>query len=158
MQPRRSTTGDEPIIDVRILEDTGGWQQRSSVFADAGLLDALLWVLEAAGTTVVGNAAWNGMRGLAFSRQRGGRPSPRLAAHAVARRFIEERFGDVVQPVPYEEDMLADGSWHLSFNSEPPGRRYVVKLRGVRRPSRQGDPKVLEAKRTDLRRRGENDQ
>lgn len=154
MQPQRLSSG-EPVIDVRILEDTGRWQQRSSVFADAGFLDALVWVLEAVGTTVVGNAAWNGVRGAALSRQRGGQPSPRLAAHAVARQFIRERFGDVVQPTPFEEEMLADGAWRLSFNSEPSGRRYIVKLRSVRRPSRRRDPKVLEAKRTDLHESGE---
>src|SRR5688572_2262736 len=129
MQQRPPEPHGQPTFDVRILEDTGRWQQRSAVFADAGVLDALVWAVEAAAATAVGNAAWNGMRGIALSRQRGGKPAPRLAAHAVARRYIEEKFGDVVQPVPYQEEVNNEnGSWRLHFESESGGRRYVVRL------------------------------
>jgi len=115
MQPDELASDVEPVFDVRILVASGRPEQRSGVFADAGLFDALRWMVEAAGTTVIGNAAWQGARGMALSRQRGGKPSPRLAAHAVARRFVMECFGDVVQVMPYAEEMLADGRWPPSF-------------------------------------------
>ena len=149
MQPQPLGDRDKPVIDVRILRDTGQWQQRSAVFADAGTLDALVWMIEAAGQALVGEVALKGVRGFAMSRQRGGRPAPRLVAHAVARRFIEETFGDAVQDLPYEEE-LQDGLWVLRFDSEPAGRRYAVKLKS-RKLGRGRDPKVTEAKRTSQR-------
>src|SRR5687768_10334813 len=75
MQPR-PLEHDRPVIDVRILDDTGRWQQRSAVFADAGTIDALVWAVEAVGQALVGEAALAGVRGIALSRQRGGKPSP----------------------------------------------------------------------------------
>ena len=149
MQPDELAPDVEPVFDVRILVATGRSEQRSGVFADAGLLDALRWMVEAAGTTVIGNAAWQGVRGLALSRQRRGQPSPRLAAHAVARRFVMECFGDAVQTLPYEEEMLVDGRWRLHFHSEPPGRQYVVTLKNGGGALRKRGPKVAEAKRAD---------
>lgn len=150
MQPRRSAPNDEPIIDVRILVATGQPEKRSAVFADAGLLEAVRWMVEAAAAPVIGNATWAGVRGLALSRQRSGRPSLRFAAHAVARRFVAECFADAVQELPYEEEMLADGCWRLHFNSEPPGRRYVVTTKSARMSPRKQEPKVAEAKRVDV--------
>ncbi len=93
MQPQPLEDQDRPVIDVRILRETGPWQHRSAVFADAGALEALLWAVEAVGQALVGEAALTGVRGFAMSRQRGGKPAPRLVAHAVARRFILETFG-----------------------------------------------------------------
>ncbi len=143
MQPR-PLDHDRPVIDVRILDDTGRWQQRSAVFADAGTIDALVWAVEAVGQALVGEAALAGVRGIALSRQRGGKPALRLAAHAVARRFIEEKFGDVVQDLPFEEE-FSDGVWTLHFETVAAGSRYIVKLK-----SRIRRPRVTGIKRTDV--------
>ena len=143
MQPQSLDDQDRPVIDVRIIRDTGPWQQRSAVFADASALEALVWMVEAVGQALVGEAALTGVRGFAMSRQRDGKPAPRLVAHTVARRFIEETFGEVVQDLPFEEE-VNDGSWVLHFESEPAGRRYVVKLKSRLRRTR-----VTGIKRTD---------